>query len=121
MAHRDLSLLPENPDGIIQRFRSACHPALLRRLRTGTRIGRGGDFYPFSHIRIGDRVSIGPDARLWSSVAYIRIEDFVVIGPHVTVITGNHRIDAVGKYITELTEKDKRPEDDSDVTIGTGA
>ena len=22
----------------------------------GTRIGRGGDFYPFSHIRIGDRV-----------------------------------------------------------------
>ena len=87
----------------------------------GTRIGRGGDFYPFSHIRIGDRVSIGPDARLWSSVAYIRIEDFVVIGPHVTVITGNHRIDAVGKYITELTEKDKRPENDSDVTIGTGA
>lgn len=87
----------------------------------GTRIGRGGDFYPFSHTRIGDRVSIGPDARLWSSVAYIRIEDFVVIGPHVTVITGNHRIDAVGKYITELTEKDKRPEDDSDVTIGTGA
>ena len=70
----------------------------------GTRIGRGGDFYPFSHIRIGDRVSIGP-----------------VIGPHVTIITGNHRIDAVGKYITELTEKDKRPEDDSDVTIGTGA
>lgn len=54
-------------------------------------------------------------------MAYIRIEDFVVIGPHVTVITGNHRIDAVGKYITELTEKDKRPEDDSDVTIGTGA
>ena len=72
-------------------------------------------------IRIGDRVSIGPDARLWSSVAYILIEDFVVIGPHVTIITGNHRIDAVGKYITELTEKDKRPEDDSDVTIGTGA
>ena len=25
----------ENPDGIIQRFRSARHPALLRRLRTG--------------------------------------------------------------------------------------
>ena len=45
----------------------------------------------------------------------------MVIGPHVTVITGNHRIDAVGKYITELTEKDKCPEDDSDVTIGTGA
>lgn len=121
MAHRDLSLLPENPDGIIQRFRSACHPALLRRLRTGDAYRARRRFLPVLAHRIGDRVSIGPDARLWSSVAYIRIEDFVVIGPHVTVITGNHRIDAVGKYITELTEKDKCPEDDSDVTIGTGA
>lgn len=114
---------------ICRRIRTALYnvfvqPAIRRSFAAcgrGTRIGRGGDFYPFSHIRIGDRVSIGPDARLWSSVAYIRIEDFVVIGPHITVITGNHRIDAVGKYITELTEKDKRPEDDSDVTIGTGA
>lgn len=84
-------------------------------------IEAGGDFYPLSRIHVGDHVSIGPNARFWTTRADIYIEDHVLIGPGVTIITGDHRKDVVGKHISELTDDDKRIEDDLNVTIRKGA
>jgi acetyltransferase-like isoleucine patch superfamily enzyme len=44
---------------------------------------------------------------LLCSMAKCIIRDHVVFGPNVTVITGNHRTDIVGKYISDITEDDK--------------
>ena len=38
-------------------------------------------------------------------------------GPGVTIVSGNHRTDVIGKYMSQITDADKRPEDDRDVII----
>ena len=38
-----------------------------------------------------------------------------MFGPQVTVITGGHRMDLVGRYMTTVTNEEKRPGDDRDV------
>lgn len=80
-----------------------------------------GDFFPLSNIYVGDHVSIGPNARFWTTRAEIHIEDYALFGPGVTIITGDHRKDVVGKHIIEMTDADKTAEDDRDVVIGKGA
>lgn len=60
-------------------------------------------------------------ARFWTTRAQIYIEDYALFGPGVTIITGDHRKDVIGKHIIELTDADKTAEDDQDVVIGKGA
>lgn len=67
------------------------------------------------NISLGDNVYIGSGATFLSTRAEIRIGSNVMFGPNVTIITGNHRIDVVGKNMIEV--KDKRPIDDEDVII----
>ena len=55
------------------------------------------------------------------NVPEIYIEDYALFGPGVTIITGDHRKDVIGKHIIELTDADKTAEDDQDVVIGKGA
>lgn len=81
----------------------------------------GGDFYPLTNIHVGNHVSIGPDARFWTTRANIYIDDYALFGPGVTIITGDHRKDVVGKHIIELSDADKITSDDQDVVIGKGA
>lgn len=84
-------------------------------------VNSGGDFYPLTNIHVGDHVSIGANARFWTTRAQIHIEDYALFGPDVTIITGDHRKDVIGKHIIELTDADKTAEDDQDVVIGKGA
>ena len=84
-------------------------------------IESGGDFFPLSNIHIGNHASIGVNARFWTTRAQIYIEDYALFGPGVTIITGDHRKDVIGKHIIELTDADKTAEDDQDVVIGKGA
>lgn len=86
-----------------------------------THIDIGGDFYPLKNMHIGANTSIGPDARFWSTKAQIYIGNFVLIGPRVTIITGDHRLDVEGKHIAQLTDEDKLDENDKDVVIEDGA
>ena len=85
-----------------------------------TQIERGSDFYPLSNIYVGSNVSIGPYGLFWTSRAKIIIRDYVLIGPKVTIITGDHRKDLLGKHIIEITDSDKNDEDDQDVVIEEG-
>ena len=45
------------------------------------------------------------------------IGDYVMFGPNVSVITGNHRIDVLGERMYEVKDSDKRDSDDQDVVF----
>lgn len=70
------------------------------------------------NITFGDSTYIGPNAVIYSTGAKLNIGSHFVSGPGLTIITGDHRIDYIGKYIDEVRGSDKLPENDQDVTIG---
>ena len=47
----------------------------------------------------------------------LNIGNYVMFGPGVTIVSGNHRTDVLGKYMCTITDADKRAEDDQNVTI----
>lgn len=67
------------------------------------------------NIMMEDNVSIGPGATIYTTGAKLIIKHHVVIGPNLTIITGDHNISVVGKYICDV--KEKKPENDLDVVI----
>ena len=40
-----------------------------------------------------------------------------MFGPNCTIITGDHRIDIVGKYMSQVTVAEKKPENDLPVKL----
>ena len=79
------------------------------------------------NVYLGDDCHIGENNMLLCLLAPVKIGNHFMSGPNVTFITGNHRIDIVGKYMTEIINKDKLPENDveivveDDVWIGAGS
>lgn len=71
----------------------------------------------WDNVEIGNDVHIGENNRFMCTGAPIIIGDHVMFGPDVTLITGNHRIDVVGKYMTEVGNVDKRSEDDMPIVF----
>lgn len=69
------------------------------------------------NIYLGEKVQIGPHAVLWTTHAKIIIKNNVLIGPGLTVVTGDHRVNIVGKYVIDVTDGEKLPENDVDVLI----
>ena len=69
----------------------------------------------WDHISIGNNVSIGEDCRFMSTIANIYIGDHVMFAPNVTVITGGHRTDIPNRFMDEISDNEKLPEDDQDV------
>lgn len=76
---------------------------------------------------VGNKVSFNVGMTLMCTNAPIKIGDNVMFGPNVTLITGDHRIDCVGKYMIDIKEEDKLPENDAPIVlegdnwIGAGA
>lgn len=46
------------------------------------------------------------------ALAPIEIREHVMFGPNVTVITGDHRTDLIGRYMTSVRNEEKLPEND---------
>ena len=69
----------------------------------------------YENISVGDNTYIGPRCLFYSTEAKLTIGKDVIFGPGVSIVTGDHRFDTVGKLIRENTEK--LPENDRDVTI----
>lgn len=67
------------------------------------------------NVFISEKVVIGANCRFITTRAKIIIKDHVMFGPDVTVITGNHRVDILDKYMIDVTDKEKRTEDDQDI------
>lgn len=68
-------------------------------------------------ISIGDNVIIGAGAVMMCAGAPITIGNNVMFGPCVTVITGDHRLDYIGKYMFDVKGADKLPENDRPVVF----
>ena len=73
-------------------------------------------FYGYN-IHLGNHVSLGSGMVCMCTNAPIHVGDHVMFGPNVTVITGDHRIDMVGKYMIDVSEADKLPENDLPVVF----
>lgn len=84
---------------------------------SNVRIGIGAHAVHWHNICVKDNVSIGRNNLFLCSRAKICIGDHVMFGPNVTVITGRHRTDLVGRYMITVTDAEKRPEDDREVVF----
>lgn len=76
------------------------------------------DLYPQitpNMLSIGNHVYLGPNTRIICTGAQVQIGSHVMFGPGVTVVTGNHRVDYVGKYLIDVKAQDKLPENDQPV------
>lgn len=80
-------------------------------------IAEKSDIKGIGNISIGDDVAIGPHALLWTTRANIIIKEKVIIGPRLSIITGDHKIDVIGKYMFDVTDDEKDEDDDQDVII----
>ena len=69
------------------------------------------------NVEIGNNVSFGQRMQIMCVNAPVIIGDNVMFGPGVTLITGDHRIDIVGKYMNEVKQKDKLPENDQPIVL----
>lgn len=69
----------------------------------------------WKNVLVGNNVSIGAGCKFLTTKAKIKIGNYVIFGPDVKIVTGDHIINIPGKYISEFTDKDKRLEDDKDV------
>ena len=73
------------------------------------------DFKGLENLSIGEGSLVPKGSTFYCTVAPLTIGRKVIFGPNPTVITGDHRIDVVGKFIADSL--DKLPENDLPVVI----
>ena len=78
----------------------------LRKCGQNVRIGKNCNLQGF--IECGNDISIGKGAYFVSTGAKLHIHDHVVFGPNVTIYTGDHPTNVIGKHICEITDNDKK-------------
>lgn len=71
----------------------------------------------FKNVSIGSHSNIGRDNDFNSLLAKVLIGNHVITGPDVMFITGNHRIDCIGRYINDVKNDEKLPENDLDIIV----
>lgn len=76
------------------------------------------DIKGLQNLSIGDGTSIPKGSTFYCTEAPLTIGRKVIFGPNPTIITGDHRIDIIGKYIIDVTTSEKLPENDEAVVIG---
>ena len=83
--------------------------------------------YSFANIHVGHDVSLGRKPALRAVHSTIVIGNKVMFGPEVSIYAGNHNTVLLGRFMADVGETEKRPEDDrgvviqDDVWIGTRA
>lgn len=71
--------------------------------------------FSYENMYIGSDVHIAYHADMVATKSKIIIGDHVVFGPHVSIRGGDHRTDVVGKFVDEVGDEMKLPENDADV------
>ena len=66
---------------------------------------------------LGNQVYLGENNLFMCANAPIIIGDRTMLGPGVTMISGDHRIDIPGRYMVEVGEMDKLPENDQPIVL----
>lgn len=75
------------------------------------------DIKGLENLSVGDGTSIPKGSTLYCTDAPLTIGKKVIFGPRPTIITGDHRIDLIGKYIIDVTVEEKLQENDAAVVI----
>lgn len=75
------------------------------------------DIKGLENLSIGNNTSIPKGSTFYCTRAELKIGNKVIFGPHPTIITGDHRIDVIGKYIIDVADDEKLPEHDAPVII----
>lgn len=75
------------------------------------------DIKGLQNLSVGDGTSIPKGSTFYCTEAPLTIGKKVIFGPNPTIITGDHRIDVIGKYIIDVTVDEKLPENDMPVVI----
>lgn len=78
------------------------------------------DIKGLHNLSVGDGTSIPKGSVFYCTEAPLTIGKKVVFGPRPTIITGDHRIDIIGKHIIDVTVEEKLPENDLPVTVEDG-
>ena len=77
----------------------------------------GSSYGHLNHVVIGNHSNIGPKNCFNTLIANVIVGDYVITGPEVMFISGNHRFNVIGKRIAEITNKEKETSDDLDIII----
>ena len=72
-------------------------------------------YFGLNNLSLGSNVSIPRYAHIFCTDAPLTIGSNVIFGPAPTIVTGDHRIDVIGKPI--FSSYDKLPENDAPVII----
>jgi len=72
------------------------------------------------NITIGSNVHFGVRSLIYTTRAELNIGNYVVFGPELMIVTGDHRMDVKDRHIYEVTDEMKLPENDQPVTIKDG-
>ena len=72
-------------------------------------------YFGLENLSLGNNVSIPRYSHIFCTDAPLTIGNNVIFGPAPTIVTGNHRIDVIGKPIIDVY--DKLPENDEPVII----
>jgi len=75
------------------------------------------DIKGLENLSIGDGSFIPKGSTFYCTRAELKIGNKVIFGPKPTIITGDHRIDLVGRYIIDVTDDEKLPDQDLPVVI----
>ena len=79
-------------------------------------IGKGSKIWHFCHVQagatLGEKCSLGQNVNIGNNV---KIGNNVMFGPNVTILSGNHRINYLGKCMTEVHDCDKEGIEDKDI------
>lgn len=70
-----------------------------------------------SNIYVGNNVSFGCGQVILTTRAKVIIKDYVMFGPHVSIISGDHRMDITDRPMAALTDADKLAENDADIVF----
>lgn len=101
---------------IIARIKNSIRCKKLKSCGTGVNICKPFSIY-WKGVNCKNHIYIGPGALFMATRADINIGSHVMFGPNVTVITGNHRVDIIGKWIDDIKNSDKLSENDQTVNF----
>ena len=80
-------------------------------------IGRGFTVYGPENLLVDSFVSFGENNLIMCTRAKVIIKSNVMLGPNLTIITGGHRLDVVGRYMKSISNDEKLPENDRDIVF----
>lgn len=89
----------------------------FRHVGQNVRLASQCKFWGIENVSIGSNVSLGDGMRIMTTKAQVIIGNNVMFGPEVLLVSGDHRIDLLDKYMCEVTDAEKLPENDQDIFI----